>query len=195
MGEMAVRHMRENAFDVFEFSISDYFTISQRSDRRWDWIGLPVFQSKALLQLNTWVHVDSGIDDAGGLRGKSLAVGDYTMTAFLWFRAMVDRLYGIRTQDISWVNSRVGEHSHSTLLGFEEHPPPGVSITFLDRAEAANELLQAGKIDAACATGVSIDTDSPNVRALFPDRGRSFLESFYQAAGFLGCNHTLLMQR
>src|SRR5690349_500640 len=47
MGVMAARHMREDAFDVFEFSISDYFAISQRSDTRWDWIGLPVFLSKA----------------------------------------------------------------------------------------------------------------------------------------------------
>jgi 4,5-dihydroxyphthalate decarboxylase len=70
-----------------------------------------------------------------------------------------------------------------------------VSITFLDHIELADELFQAGKIDAACATGIPIDTTTPNVRRLFPDRGRSFMERFHGSAGFLGCNHTLLMQR
>jgi len=195
MGEMAVRHMRENAFDVFEFSISDYFVISQRTDARWDWIGLPVFQSKAMLQLNTWVHVKSGIESSADLKGKSLAVGDYTMTAFLWFRAMVDQLHGVKPQDISWVNCRVGEHSHSTLLGLQNSVPPGVSIQFLERIAMADELFQTGKIDAACATAVPLNTGSANVRPLFPDGGHAFVRDFRQAAGFVGCNHTLLMQR
>src|SRR6266540_645724 len=171
MGVMAARHMSEDAFDVFEFSMSDYFNISQRTGTHWDWIGLPVFLSKAMLQLNTWVHVNSGIEDVPDLKGKSLAVGDYTMTAFLWFRAMVDRLHSVKPEDISWVNCRVGEHSHSTLLGLQDNRPPGVLITFLDRIEAADELFQAGTIDAACATAVPIDTGSPNVRPLFPDGG------------------------
>jgi len=195
MGEMAARHLQENTSDVFEFSISDYLNIRSRADARWDWIALPIFCSKALLQLNTWVNVHSGITGPEELRGKRLAVGDYTMTAFLWFRAMLNRLYGVRSQDIAWYNGRVGEHSHSALLGVKDTPPQGVSITFLDRLEAANELLQSGQIDAAGATGLPIDTSTPHVQPLFPDRGNAFLKEFFDRVGFLPVNHTVLIQR
>src|SRR5579862_8654082 len=88
MGEMAARHLKENAFDLFEFSISDYLNVRGRANSPWDWVALPIFFSKALLQLNTWVNVDAKIDGPAALAGKRLGVGDYTMTAFLWFRAM-----------------------------------------------------------------------------------------------------------
>jgi 4,5-dihydroxyphthalate decarboxylase len=176
-------------------SLSDYMNIRSRDNVPWDWTAIPVFLSKGLLALNTWVRLDSGIEDAGDLRGKRLAVGDYTQTAFLWFRAMIDRLHGVESQDIAWYNARAGEHSHTTLLGLKDDPPPGVSITFLDRPEAANELLQSGEIHAACATSIPIDTTAPNLRRLFPDRGREFVTSYYVAAGHTPVNHTVAMQR
>jgi 4,5-dihydroxyphthalate decarboxylase len=194
-GEWFARHLRDNEFDLFEMSISDYMNIRSRDNVPWDWTAIPVFLSKGLLALNTWVRVDSGIADAGDLKGKRLAVGDYTQTAFLWFRAMIDRLHGVKSQDIAWYNARAGEHSHTTLLGLKDNPPPGVSITFLDRPEAANDLLQAGEIHAACATSIPIDTGSPTVQRLFPDRGRSFVEAYFRAVGHTPVNHTVAMQR
>jgi 4,5-dihydroxyphthalate decarboxylase len=148
-----------------------------------------------LLQLNTWVNAQSGITGAGDMKGKRLAVADYTQTAFVWFRTMIDRLYGIQSRDIAWYNGRTGNQSHSLLLGLKENPPPGVSITFLSREDEANEMLQAGELDAANATNIPIDTKSPNVRPLFPDGGRSFMEEFYRAAGFTPVNHLVGIQQ
>jgi len=194
-GELFAQQIRDNAFDVFEFSISDYVNIRSRTSARWDWTAIPIFLSRALLQLNTWVNVQSGITGAGDMKGKRLAVGDYTQTAFLWFRAMINQLYGIQNQDIEWYNGRMGNDSHSVLLGLKDNPPPGVSITFLDRKEAANEMLQSGKIDAASATSISIDTKTANVRRLFADGGRSFMEEFYKSVGFTPVNHTVALQQ
>jgi 4,5-dihydroxyphthalate decarboxylase len=85
--------------------------------------------------------------------------------------------------------------SHSVLLGLKENPPPGVSITFLSREDEANEMLQSGALDAANATNIPIDTKSPNVRPLFPDGGRGFMEEFYRTAGFTPVNHLVGIQR
>ncbi len=194
-GDLFAKQLRENCFDVFEFSISDYVNVRSRATTRWEWTAIPIFLSRALLQLNTWVNVKSGITSASDMKGKRLAVGDYTQTAFVWFRAMVDRLYGIQSQDIAWYNARVGKDSHSVLLGLKDEPPPGVSITFLNRLEEANELLQSGAIDAANGRSIPIDTKSPNVRALFPDGGRDFMEEFYKTVGFTPVNHTVGIQQ
>ena len=125
-GELFAAQLRDNAFDVFEFSISDYVNVRSRPSARWQWTAIPIFLSRALLQLNTWVNVQSGITGAGDMKGKRLAVADYTQTAFVWFRAMVDRLYGIQGRDIAWYNGRIGNESHSVLLGLQDDPPPGV---------------------------------------------------------------------
>jgi 4,5-dihydroxyphthalate decarboxylase len=194
-GELFAVQLRDNAFDVFEFSISDYVNVRSRPSAPWQWTAIPVFLSRALLQLNTWVNVRSGITRAGDLKGKRLAVGDYTQTAFVWFRAMMDRLYGIQSRDIAWYNGRIGKESHSVLLGLQDHPPPGISITFLTRENEANEMLQSGELDAANATNIPIDTRSPNVRPLFPDGGRRFMEEFYRAVGFTPVNHLVGIQQ
>ncbi len=194
-GELFAAQLRNNSFDVFEFSISDYVNVLSRPTARWEWTAIPIFLSRALLQLNTWVNVKSGVTSASDMKGKRLAVGDYTQTAFVWFRAMVDRLYGIQSQDIAWYNARVGTDSHSVLLGLKDEPPPGVSITFLTRLEEANEMLQSGAIDAANGRSIPIDTQSPNVRPLFPDGGRGFLEEFYRTVGFTPVNHTVGIQQ
>jgi len=194
-GDLFAQQLRDNSFDVFEFSISDYVNARSRPSGRWEWTAIPIFPSKALLQLNTWVNVQSGITDAGDMKGKRLAVGDYTQTAFVWFRAMIDRLYGIQSQDIAWYNARIGNDSHTVLLGLKDEPPPGVSITFMTRENEANEMLQAGKIDAANARSISIDTKSPNVRPLFLDGGRGFMEEFYRKVGFTPVNHLVGIQQ
>lgn len=194
-GDLFAAQLRDNNFDVFEFSISDYVNARSKPFARWQWTAIPIFFSKALLQLNTWVNVQSGITGAVDMKGKRLAVGDYTQTAFVWFRAMVDRLYGIQSQDIAWYNSRIGDESHAILLGLKDEPPPGVSITFLTREGEANEMLQSGKIDAANARNITIDTKSPNVRPLFPDGGRGFLEEFFRTVGFTPVNHLVGIQQ
>ncbi len=194
-GDLFAKQLRENCFDVFEFSISDYVNVSSKPAARWEWTAIPIFLSRALLQLNTYVNVQSGITGASDMKGKRLAVGDYTQTAFVWFRAMIDRLYGIQSQDIAWYNARIGNDSHAVLLGLKDEPPPGVSITFLTREDEANEMLQSGKIDAANARSIRIDTKSPNVRPLFPDGGRGFMEEFYRTVGFTPVNHLVGIQQ
>src|SRR5262249_5132521 len=150
---------------------------------------------RAWLKLNTGVKVGWGIRGAGDMEGKRLAVADYTQTAFVWFRAMIERLYGIQSRDIAWFNGRIGKESHSMLLGLKDDPPPGVSITFLTREAEANEMLQSGELDAANATNIPIDTKSPNVRPLFPDGGRGFMEEFYRTAGFTPVTHLVGIQQ
>ncbi len=194
-GVLFAKQLRDNCYDVFEFSISDYINVRSRPSSRWEWTAIPIFLSRALLQLNSWVHMNSGIDGASDMKGKRLAVGDYTQTAFVWFRAMIDRMYGIQSQDIAWYNARVGDDSHTVLLGLKDEPPPGVSITFLSRLEEANELLQSGAIDAANGRSIPIDTQSGKVRPMFADGGRGFMEEFYRTVGFTPVNHTVGIQQ
>ena len=90
--------LTQNDFDVFEFSISSYMMTRDRDPNRqkWDWVGIPVFLSRAFLALNTYVNTHSGMESFADLKGKRFGIPDFQMTAGLWMRAMIEDLYGVR---------------------------------------------------------------------------------------------------
>ena len=106
--------LTQNDFDVFEFSISSYMMTRDRDPdhSRWDWVGVPVFLSRAFLALNTYVNTHSGMESFADLKGKRFGIPDFQMTAGLWLRAMVADLYGIRPQDVTWFVGRGPDQSH-----------------------------------------------------------------------------------
>lgn len=194
-GDLHERHLRDGDFDVFEFSISNYLVTRDRPKPLWDWLMLPVHASKATLGINTWVNVDSEIEDGADLRGRRFGIPDYTMTAGLWMRAQMQTLWGIGPRDVEWHVGREGDQSHARQLGFDAEPPRGVNLHWSSPA-ALNRMLQAGEIDAAFpALDVPLDTESGRVRRLFPDRGRTFFADFYAKVGFLPINHIVLIRR
>jgi 4,5-dihydroxyphthalate decarboxylase len=196
-GELHERHLRDNAFDVFEFSISHYM-MTREHPGKWEWTALPIFFSKAFMTLVAQVNVNSGIETAADIKGKRFGVPDYSMTAALWFRAMLRALYGTRTADNSWVIGRTKEHSHAALIGIDEEDlPKSIPISWATRRGEINELLQAGRIDVAYPAGeeVALDTSTGKLRALFPDGGRAFVQAFVEKTGFAPVNHTVVVQR
>jgi 4,5-dihydroxyphthalate decarboxylase len=189
------RHLRDSAHDVFEFSISNYMITKERPRDLWNWVAIPVFPAKATLGLNTWVNVNSGIESGADLRGKRFGIPDYTMTAGLWFRAMLNALWGIKPQEMTWYVGREGEHSHGYQLGLQADPPQGVTIHWTKEGDV-NRMMQAGEIDAAFPAGsTELKTDTGQVRRLFPDGGREFMADFRHKTGFLPTNHTVIVQR
>src|SRR4051794_10340018 len=71
--------LTENDFDVFEFSISSYMMTKDRPNgqQRWDWLGIPIFLSRAFLALNTHVNVDANIASFADVKGKRFGVPDF----------------------------------------------------------------------------------------------------------------------
>src|SRR3989304_60700 len=107
-GNLHAEHLKNNAFDVFEFSISNYLlTREQPAQReRLRWCALPVFLTKALMWFKLAVNVNSGIKTLADLRGKRVGVPDYHMTAALWMRIVMKQLHDINPEDIQWFNGR-----------------------------------------------------------------------------------------
>jgi 4,5-dihydroxyphthalate decarboxylase len=196
-GELHERHLRDNAFDVFEFSISHYMQTKLRPGR-WDWAAIPIFFSKAFMTLDAQANVSSGVESAADIKGRRMGVPDYSMTAALWFRAMLRELYDCHTSDVEWVVGRTKEHSHGSLLGMDESDfPSNIKVTWPNRPGALNDMLQNNEIQVAYAAGeeVPLDKTSPKIRPLFPDGGRAFVESFVKSTGFAPVNHTVVVQR
>lgn len=200
-GAMFHHHLKDDDFDVFEFSLSDYMVARDRAPRdRWDWTAIPIFLSRAFLLLNAQVCSDSDVAGPADLRGRRFGLPDFTMTAGLWLRAMIKELHGIGPDEIHWYNGRSAATSHGVLLGVNKDPLPGISLTWLERDGLLPGMLEGGELDAAYwdspeSGGRRQPGDSSKVRPLFEDGGRSFIEGFFRKTGFTPANHTVVVQR
>jgi 4,5-dihydroxyphthalate decarboxylase len=191
------RQLTENDLDVFEFSISSCMIRRDRWDpnQEWDWVGIPIFLSRAFLALNTYVNTAANMESFADLKGKRFGIPDFNMTAGLWMRAMIQDLYGVRPQDVVWHVGRGAELSHGMALGLDQDPPKDVEIHWLPGGVQLGEMLVKGEIDAMYPDSTSPLDNVPNVRRLFTDGGRAFIADFVRQAGYTPVNHTLMVQK
>ena len=211
--ELFYRNLKNDEFDVFEMSLSEYLITRERAKgERWQWSALPIFPAKAFVWLGLFINTGAGIHNLADLRGKRVGVPDYVMTAALWFRAFLRELYNIQPKEISWFIGRTKDLSHGGELGMDSKSPPGVSLRWLTTAETFDVMLDKGEIDAAYGFAPrhdkrlqSIDNidryggtpleGNPRLGKLFSDGGRETVEAFFQKTGVVPANHVIVAQR
>jgi 4,5-dihydroxyphthalate decarboxylase len=157
---------------------------------RWNWAYIPNFLGRGFNWDRISVLPGSDIKTAADLKGKRLAVGDYSMTSILWFRAMLKDLYGIEASDIDWYNLR----DRGKETGLDTDPPKGVSITWLPLDNDAVDMLENGTYDAVHGLSPGVAT-SPRVRVLFPDGAEQLAIEHYRKNGSEHANHHYVIQQ
>ena len=131
-------------FDICELSLSN--SITAFSKGAFPYILVPVFLARAFRHSSIIVRVDRGISSPQDLRGKTVGLQEYGMTAAVVIRGFL-RDYGVNPGDIRW---RVGEKGLSKALDFPAgRPPEGVSIERLSSDISLEDRLNSGELDAA----------------------------------------------
>ncbi len=192
-----LRHLTENAFDVFEFSLSGYIVLRERPNMaHLEWTAIPVFLSKAFLPLELCVNKNANIHTWADLGGKRIGLPDYNMTAALWMRIILEQLYSIGPGDITWFNGRRASERHSTMIGFSS-TPPGVTVHEPDDKASLNDLLEQGEIDAAFGDWAAVPiNEGPNVRRLLTtEEGTQLITDFVRKTGATPINHTVIVHK
>ena len=210
--ELFYRNLKNDEFDVFEMSLSEYLITRERAAAdRWQWCALPIFPAKAFLFLGLYVNPSSGIRGLAGLRGKRVGVPDYVMTAALWFRVFLRELYGIEPRDVSWFIGRTKDLSHGGLLSLDAQPPADVPLTWLSSDQTFDVMLDRGEIDLAYGFAprhdpklFSLNIDryggtplegNPRIAKLFSDGGCAEVKAFFEKTGVVPANHVIVAQR
>lgn len=210
--ELFYRNLKNDEFDVFEMSLSEYLITRERAPAdRWQWCALPIFPAKAFLFLGLHVNPASGVRGLGDLRGKRVGVPDYVMTAALWFRVFLRELYGIEPRDVSWFIGRTKDLSHGGLLSLDAQPPADVSLTWLTADQTFDAMLDRGEIDVAYGFAprhdprlYSLNIDryggtplegNPRIARLFHDGGCAEVKAFFGKTGIVPSNHVIVAQR
>ncbi|MGE0058979.1 MAG: ABC transporter substrate-binding protein [Dehalococcoidia bacterium] len=189
-------NLHNDDFEVSEMSMSESMIVRDRKETygngRWNWAYIPNFLARGFNWDRICVKPGSDIKSIADLKGKRLAVGDYSMTAILWFRAMLKDLYGIEADDIDWYNLR----NRGKETGLDKDPPKGVSITWLPQDADPAEMLENGTYDAVHGVNNAV-ISSGRAQPLFPssETERLVIEHYHKNGSEHANHHYVIQQR
>ena len=100
--ELFHRAFSTQDFDVTELSFSSTLIQTVRGDC--PYVALPAFVSRLFRHSAFYIRTDRGIRSPADLKGKTIGVPEYQMTAALWARGILADEYGVAASDIKWRN-------------------------------------------------------------------------------------------
>jgi 4,5-dihydroxyphthalate decarboxylase len=184
--EIFWRMLQYQEFDVSELSLSNYTTLVDRGNA--PFIAIPVFPSRVFRHGYIFVNTNSGIKEPRDLIGKRGGVPEYTMTAAVYARGMLEHEYGVRPSDVEWVQGRAERITRALPAEVKVTPgPPGRDL---------GDLLEAGEIDFMMTANnpVSFRRGAPNVQRLFPDY-KTVEQDYYTRTRIYPIMHTVVIRR
>lgn len=131
-------------FAVSELSMSSYIARMAMGDMRYR--AIPVFTSRMFRHSAIYVRSDSGIHSPEDLRGRTVGVPEYAMTAALWVRGFLADDYGVRPQEIRWRTGGLHERGRTPKVDIKW--PADLDIGPIGEGQTLDGLLAAGKIPA-----------------------------------------------
>ena len=165
--EVFFRAFRFQEFDACELSFSSFMIVTSRGES--PFVGIPAFVSRVFRHSGIYIRTDKGIEKPEDLRGKTVGLPEYQMTAPVWMRGMMEDEYGVKPNEIHW---RSGGQEEA---GRDERTPlvltNGVDLQPIPEDKTLVELFEAGELDALMTARApsSFLQGKPNIARLFPD--------------------------
>jgi 4,5-dihydroxyphthalate decarboxylase len=193
--EIFFRAFRHAEFDICELSLSS-FTV-KTAGGGCAYVGIPAFLSRAFRHTSIYVRTDR-IKQPADLKGKTVGVPEYQLTANVWARALLED-FGVRPSDISWV--RGGVEQPGRLEKIPIKLPEDVRLADIPADKTLSAMLAEGEIDAIIAPRMPscFDWGHPHVGWLFPDPAATAADYFSRTGIFpimhlVGIRRTLAEQ-
>ena len=144
--EIFFRAFRNAEFDICELSLSS-FTVKTAA-RNCDYVGVPAFLSRAFRHTSIYVRTDR-IREPADLRGKTVGVPEYQLTANVWARAILEEDFGVKPSDITWVRGPITDAERPEKISIKL--PPDVKLEDAPEGKTISQLLAEGAIDGFIA--------------------------------------------
>jgi 4,5-dihydroxyphthalate decarboxylase len=186
--EVFFRAFRYQEFDVCELSFSSYMIVTGRDES--PYIAFPAFVSRVFRHSGIYIRTDKGIRAPQDLKGRTVGVPEYQMTAPVWMRGMLEDEYGVKPSDIHW---RSGGQEEA---GRDERTPlvltNGVDLKPIPEEKTLVELFEAGELDALMTARApsSFVKGHPKVARLFPNY-REVEKAYYKKTKLFPIMHLM----
>jgi 4,5-dihydroxyphthalate decarboxylase len=190
--EVFFRAFRYQEFDVCELSLSSYLRVTDSGESAY--IGIPAFVSRVFRHSGIYVRTDRGIRTPQDLKGKTIGLPEYQITAVVWIRGILQDEYGVKPTDISWRSGGIEQPGRDERTPLA--PIPGLDLKAIPSDKTLAGMLAAGEIDAmfsARAPSCFLNS-APHVGRLFPDY-RAVERAYYQKTGIFPPMHLIGLKK
>ncbi len=187
--EIFARMVANEAFDASEMSCAH--ALIRKGNGDFPFVALPIFPSRMFRHGYIFVNTQARIRDPKDLTGKRLGVPEYSQTAAVWIRGLLQHEYGVELETIRWFSGGVNAPGRPDAL--VNAPDADVSITRV-KDRTLNDLLVNGEIDALIgARRPSAFGKDPRVTRLFPNY-RELEQQYYRKTGIFPIMHTVVIR-
>lgn len=183
------RALRHREFDVTEISLAYYIALRSRGDRTYT--AIPVFPSRFFRQGCIFVSATSPRRTLASLKGATVGVPEYSMTACVWLRGLLVDEHDVQPADIAWRTGGIespGRRERAALPRV-----PGVDVQPIGADETLTELLVSGELDAVIAPRIPSARWTGAVRHLLEDYPDHEL-AYYERTGIFPPMHTVVLK-
>jgi 4,5-dihydroxyphthalate decarboxylase len=184
--EIFWRQLQFSEFDVSEMSFSNY--VSLVSQGNCPFVAIPVFPSRVFRHGYFFVNTEKGIKSPADLKGRRGGVPEYSMTAAVYMRGLLQHEYGVLPQDVTWIQGREDRLKHGL--------PDGVKLSQAPAGTELGDLLERGEIDFMMTANnpLSFRRGSPKVKRLFPNYAE-LEKDYYTRTKIYPIMHTVVIKR
>jgi len=184
--EIFWRMLQYKEFDACELSLSNYTTLV--SGGHSPFIAIPVFPSRVFRHGYFFINTKKGVEKPADLAGKRGGVPEYSMTAAVYMRGLLQHEYGVKPSQIRWLQGRANRLEHGL--------PPDVEVVQAPPGTELGDLLERGEIDFLMTANnpLSFRRGSPNVRRLFPNYS-ALEKDYYRRTKIYPIMHTVVIRR
>lgn len=189
--EIFARAFDDRAYDVTELSASNYLYLAATGDC--PYVALPIYPSRAFRHSAVYIRTDRGISGPRDLAGRLVGVREYSMTAALVARGVLEDEYGLASRDMRW---RYGPADTKDTPPIVRVHPRGIELEPLGAPSNLSDALAEGAIDALVAykPPLCFVEAHPRVRRLFADY-RAVEQDYGRRAGGVPIMHFIGVRR
>ncbi|MGE0628657.1 MAG: hypothetical protein AB7O43_12595, partial [Hyphomicrobiaceae bacterium] len=184
--EIFWRMLQYKEFDVSEMSMSNYASTLMQPNP--PFIAIPVFPSRVFRHGYFFYNPDSGIKSPKDLEGKRGGVPEYSMTAAVYMRGLLQHEYGVNLKSIRWLQGRADRLGRKLPADIHvEQAPPGTEL---------GDLVESGELDFMMTANnpLAFRRGSPKCVRLFPDYVE-LEKDHYRRTKIYPIMHTVVIRR
>jgi 4,5-dihydroxyphthalate decarboxylase len=184
--EIFWRQLQYQEFDASEMSLSNYTSLVSTGQS--PFIAIPVYPSRVFRHGYFFVNTGKGIKSGADLKGKRGGVPEYSMTAAVYMRGLMQHEFGVKPSDVEWVQGR-----HDRL---GRKLPADIRLTQAPDGTELGDLLERGEIDFMMTANnpLSFRRGSKNVARLFPNYAE-MEKDYYKRTKIYPIMHTVIIKR
>jgi 4,5-dihydroxyphthalate decarboxylase len=186
------RMLDDQEFHASELSLASYTALVGRGNC--PFIAVPVALSKIFRHSCIYVRKGAGIGKPEDLKGKRVGTSQYSSTALVFMRGMMQHDYGVKSSDIHWHMGPLNTFAEKRLIPLDL--PDDIRLDFLRPGETLEAMFEEGRLDALFSIYIPklFLEGSPTIARLFPNF-RQVEEDYYRRTGIFPIMHTVVLRK